>query len=98
MKVIDWRPLRKGSLIGFARVEQPSGLIIHDITICESNGRIWASPPGRPKLNKDGTALGSDTSKFDYLPMITFASRQVRDQWSHAVIEALRRDYPEALS
>jgi hypothetical protein len=32
-RILDWRPLVKNSLIGFAKVELPSGLIIADVTV-----------------------------------------------------------------
>ena len=33
VKILDWRPLRKNSLLGFAKIELPSGMVISDVTI-----------------------------------------------------------------
>ena len=36
VKILDWRPLPKNSLLGFAKIEFPSGMILGDITILTS--------------------------------------------------------------
>lgn len=36
--------------------------------------------------------------KLRYSPIIEFASREIRDRWSSAVIEAMRATHPEALA
>jgi hypothetical protein len=33
IRILDWKPVRKNSLLGFCRVEFASGLVIGDITI-----------------------------------------------------------------
>ncbi len=37
----DWRPMRKNSLLGFARVELPSGMIVADVTILVGERGPW---------------------------------------------------------
>lgn len=48
IRITDWRPLPKNSLLGFAQVEFPSGLIISDVTILTGDRGLWASPPSKP--------------------------------------------------
>ena len=94
----NWRPLRKGSLIGFVSVSMPSGITIHEISILETNGRFWASPPSKPMIDRDGHVMIGDDGKRRYAPLIEFADRDTRSRWSDAVIEALRTAEPEALA
>ena len=89
----DWRPMRKNSLLGFARVELPSGMIIADVTILVGERGPWASPPSKP-MGKDGVALTDDKGKIRYSPVIEFASKEIRDRWSAGVVEAMRARIP----
>jgi hypothetical protein len=43
VKILDWRPMRKNSLLGFAKIELPSGMMISDVTVLTgANGVIEA--------------------------------------------------------
>jgi hypothetical protein len=97
IQILEFRPLRKRSLVGFAKVEQPPGMIITDVVILTGDRGPWASPPSKPMLGADGVVLKSDNGKIRYTPIIEFTSREVRNRWSAAVIEALRKSYPEAI-
>jgi hypothetical protein len=33
IEILDWRPIRRNTPIGFAKVELPSGMVISDVTI-----------------------------------------------------------------
>jgi hypothetical protein len=96
-RILDFRPLRRNSLIGFAKVELPSGIIIHDCTILICEHGAWASPPSKPQIDRDGNAIKDPSGKIKYSPIIEFSGRQVRDRWSNAIIEALRLSFPGAL-
>ena len=93
----DWRPMRKGSLLGFAKIELPSGMIISDVTILNGERGPWASPPSKPMVGKDGTVLTDDNGKVRYSPIIEFASKEVRNRFSAAVVDGLRAAHPEAI-
>ena len=97
ISVTDWKPMRKGALRGFASVSMPSGMILREVSILQSNGRPWASPPSKPMLDRDGRAMVDDAGKRRYSAIIEFASKETRDRWSAAVIVALREAHPEAL-
>ena len=96
IRILEFRPLRKNSLLGFAKVELPSGLIISDVTILNGDRGPWASPPSKPMVGADGVALRGDNGKIRYTPIIEFTSREIRNRWSAAVIEAMRQSHPEA--
>jgi DNA-binding cell septation regulator SpoVG len=96
--VSDWKPLRKGSLRGFVTVSMPSGMTVHEVSIMQSNGRAWASPPSKPMIDRDGRVMLDDAGKRRYSPIIAFQSKEIRDRWSEAVIAALLAAHPEALA
>jgi hypothetical protein len=95
VKIIDWRPLQKNSLLGFCKGQFASGLIITDITILTSERGPWASPPGKPMISRDGVVLKDEKGKVKYTPVIEFSNKEIRQRWSDAVIEAMRAAYPE---
>lgn len=94
----NWRPLRKGSLIGFVSVSMPSGMAIHEISVLETNGRFWAAPPAKPMVDRDGRVMIGDDGKRRYSPLVEFASKELRSRWSDSVIAALRAAEPGALA
>jgi hypothetical protein len=85
----DWRPLRRNTLRGFARVRVAElELTIHDVAIHEKNDRVWAQLPARPWI-KDGALVTDDSGKTQYSPIMEFGRKEVRDAFSRAVIAAL---------
>jgi|SRR5579875_2621000 len=97
-KVTDWKPINRGSLIGFCTVTMPSGIVLRDVAIIQSDTSLWASPPAKPMVDKDGYVVEDNAGKRRYVPIVEFTTKQVRDRWSAAVIDALRAAYPGALS
>ena len=96
-KLLDWREMRRNSLLGFAKVEFPSGLILHDVTVLRGERGPWASPPSKPMVGSDGTVMKDEAGKTRYVPIIEFASREARDRFSEDVIAAVRTVHPEVL-
>ena len=74
----NWKPLRKGSLVGFVSITMPSGITIHEVSILETNGKFWASPPSKPMIDRDGRVMIGDDGKRRYTPIIEFADRDTR--------------------
>jgi hypothetical protein len=93
--VEEFRPVLKNSLRGFARVRFASGLVVHEVTLHVSEGRAWASPPARQMTARDGTLLVDDAGKVRWQPLVSFASKAVRDRWSQQVVEAVRETCPD---
>jgi hypothetical protein len=91
----EFKLLLRNSLRGFARVRMPSGMIFHDVSIHNSNGAWWASPASKPQINREGTCLRGKDDKVLYVPIVSFATRELRERFSGAIIEAIRRSHPE---
>src|SRR5262245_30750554 len=98
VRIVDWRPFHKGALLGFAKVEMPSGLIVNDVTICTGPNGSWASPPGKLLVGRDGAVMKDGSGKARYVAVIEFASKDVRTRWSDAVIAAMRATHPEVFA
>jgi hypothetical protein len=92
----EFKPFLKNSLIGFVRVRMPSGVIYHDVSIHKVGDSAWASPAAKPQIGRDGTPIMKG-GKPQYSPVVSFVSKQVRDKFSDAILDALRAAYPEAL-
>jgi hypothetical protein len=41
MKLLNWKPMVRGSLLGFADVELPIGLKIYEIPVLSQGGTVW---------------------------------------------------------
>lgn len=93
----EFKPMQRNSLLGFARVRMPSGMIFHDTTINLTAGRYWASPASKPAITREGTHLKKD-GKAVYTPIVSFSSKELRDKFSDAVIEAMQRAHPEVFA
>jgi hypothetical protein len=87
--VVNFRPLTKNTLRGFATIRLPAlRLEVRDIAVHEKAGSRWVQLPARPQLDRDGVPIRDTTSgKID---------RQTRDAFSRAVIEALLEHAPHA--
>ncbi len=94
VQIRDWRPLRKGSLLGFAKVELPSGMVLADVTILVGDRGPWASPPSKPLIDRDGMVIKDANGKTRYSPVVEFTSKDIREKFSAAVIESLRAAHP----
>jgi hypothetical protein len=97
MRLVEWRPLRRSTLRGFATVELPIGLTIADVAVHVSHGRAWAGLPSKPMVGSDGAALRDDAGKVRYSPILSWRDRDMRDRWSDVVIELVRAAHPNAL-
>jgi len=96
--VEEFTPVVRSTLRGFARVRMPSGMIFHDVAIHAKGDAAWASPASKPMLDRNSVAVRDGEDKIRYVPLVTFASRELRDRFSEGVIEALRQSHPAALS
>ncbi len=93
ISLTEWREMRRNSLRGFATV-RIGGLVVRDITVHNSHGKRWASFPSKPLLTPDGAARRDDAGKIKYVPVLEWSRRELSDEFSEAVIEALEREHP----
>ena len=97
-KILEWREVRRNALLGFAKIEFASGMIVSDVTILTGPKGHWASPPSKPMVGRDGAVMRDDDGKIRYSPIIEFVSKDVRNRWSESIIEAMRAAHPEVLT
>jgi hypothetical protein len=98
MRLISWRPLAKGSLRGFATIELPIGLVIAEVPIFATSGRVWASLPSKPQVDKDGQHKRDVNGKLAYEAILRWRSRDLSDRFSSAVIALINEHHPGALA
>lgn len=89
-----FQPRVSNTLRGFARVRMPSGLVFHDVSIHSKDGKHWASPASKPQVGRDGRQLERD-GKLAFSPVVSFSTKELRDQFSGAVIRAVWAAFPE---
>jgi hypothetical protein len=93
-RVIDWRPFRKPPFLGFCKLQYASGITLAEVAVMRgANGNTWAGAPTRPLL-KNGVAMLDMDGKVRHAALIGFPTKEIRNQWSDAVIAALRQAYP----
>jgi hypothetical protein len=88
-------PVVRNTLRGFCRARMPSGVVLHDNGVHEKNGTWWVSPAAKPMLNRDGQHIKDHAGKPMWSPAVSFASKELRDKFSAAVLGALRTVRPE---
>jgi hypothetical protein len=90
IEVIEWRKLKRNTLLGFAKIRVPEWhLTISDIAIHEKDGRRWAQLPSKQLLDRDGQPLRGDDGKARYMKLISFDDRSIGDRFSDAVVKAV---------
>ena len=97
VKVESFRPLRKGSLLGFADlliVEM--GLRIREASIHQSYGRRWVGLPAKPQIDREGRLRHDDRGKTAYVNILQFTDKATSDGFSERAIAALLEAYPRA--
>jgi len=95
IELVEWKPMQRNTLRGFAVVRLRSGLTINDVVLHAKDGKAWASLPSKPMLDREGQVVrDAATGKVKYAPMLEWASREVSDRFSLAVVEAIEARHP----
>jgi hypothetical protein len=97
LRLRSFRPLAKGAPRGFASVEVPFGLVLHDVAIFAGRNGPWASLASRPLLDQDGRHRSEINGKPQYTPVAEWRSRELADRFWAAVIELVGAAPPDAL-
>jgi len=83
LKVIAYKPINRGKLVGFLDVFIPSvGIEIYGLTAFESDGRRWFNLPSREYEDKD-------TGQKKYSPIMRFPN----EAYYNAFMNALRKEF-----
>jgi hypothetical protein len=97
MRLVEWRSLRQGKLLGFATVELPIGLTIRECPLLRGAEGLWAALPAKPEIGRDGRCrTGAQDERF-YVEMLTWRTRRLREAFSARVVELVRGAYPADL-
>src|SRR4051794_6944665 len=96
MRLISFKVIGKGALVGIATVELPIGLGIEDCPILiNKDGKPWAALPARPVLDREGRHVKPAGAKGQYAALLKWRDRGLADRWSAAVVALVREQYPE---
>ncbi len=86
---LDFRPLAKNTLVGFARIRiRELKLIINDVTLHQKGAVRWAGVPAKPQF-RDGALVTGDDGKLAYVSVLEFEDRPARDAFSAALWRAV---------
>lgn len=83
LSIADWKAHRKNSLQGFLSLILPSGLVIHNCSLHQRDGARWIGLPARQYVKDDGAK--------SYAPLIEFTSKDARQRFQAAALEAVDR-------
>ncbi len=98
MRLLAWRPIDVGNLLGIASVELPIGLRLHEIAIIAGrDGKApWAAMPTKAQLDSDHQQrIGADGKPL-YSRVAEWKSRELSDRFSAAVVELVQAEHPGA--
>jgi hypothetical protein len=94
--LVDWKPVRRGMMRGFAKVLLGRSLMIADVVVHSRDGKAWAQLPTKP-LVVDGKHARDSNGRPRYQPLLEWASDTARNRFSAAVVAAVREADPGAL-
>ena len=86
--------MSKNNLLGFAKIQFTSGLIIDGIAVQRAGHRVWATPPARPRI-ADNALVHDPRGRLKYQQLIEFANHGVRASWNRQVLRAVRAEHPD---
>ena len=86
MRLIEWRQIDKGFLVGRAKVILPNGLEIADIGIFSKDGRTWSQMPAQQVRDGEGRPITDGRGKSRYVSSIKWSTRELQDGFSEALI------------
>lgn len=92
----SFRPFRRSTLVGFAELFiNELRLRIKDVAFHQVGDSRWASLPAKPML-KDGVQMKDERGKAQYVNILEWENRYIRDAFSVAAIEAVLAHTPSA--
>jgi hypothetical protein len=98
MTLRKWKRIQKGNLIGVAGIALPFGgtwLDVDDVSVCVTNGKVWAAWPGKPVVKDGQVARLPGSSKLQYVNILHWRDPEIGKRFSVAVIELVRAADPE---
>jgi hypothetical protein len=96
-RLLRFRKVQKGFLVGFASVELSNGLQIIDLVVIAKGGKCWVNLPGKARLNNDGVPVRDAGGRILYDAVGRWNSRELGNRFSVAVIQLIEREHPGLL-
>lgn len=97
LALLGFKVVRKGALRGFSTVRLGKSRTARDVPVLISHGRAWAALPAKAQIDAAGTALRDEKNKIKYVAILEWSDSETTNRFSDAVVECVRRDYPDAL-
>jgi hypothetical protein len=85
VRLLAFKSMRKGKLLGFARVEFPNGLQISNIPIFAGQNGPFAALPSPPVLDQEGRQK-RDVTNAHYLPFLQWRDRSLSGRFSDSTV------------
>jgi hypothetical protein len=98
MPLPDFRPMTKGVLRGFCRVQLPSGLVIQDAAAFVGRRRAWANLSAKAWIGQDNRPKTDVHGKPAYLPVLEWRNRGTGRSLQQAVVALIRPAHPGDLA
>jgi hypothetical protein len=96
-RLLRFRKIQKGFLVGFASVELSNGLQIMDLVVIAKGGKCWVNMPGKARLDSNGVPLRDAGGRILYDAVGRWNSRELGNRFSVAVIQLIERHHPGVL-
>ena len=74
----------------------PPGLEVSDVAVFAKDDRQWAQFPSEPMRDREGAPLTDASGRVRYRSSMKWASRELQEGFSTALIELIRQRHPEA--
>lgn len=72
-------------------------MIINKARLMNGKHGLWVALPSVKRIGRDGHALRDVNGRPIYDQVVEFRSRDIADRFTAEVLEALKREHPEAL-
>ena len=94
VSLLDWRPFRKNSLLGFAKIRL-GALKMSDITVHANHGRRWAGATSSadPRHGRQ-SAQTDERGNAKYAPILEWSQSRYRRSFLGSRIAAIAREHP----
>jgi DNA-binding SARP family transcriptional activator len=93
MQLLDWKRIDKGAIRGRATVLLPIGLQIADIGVFTKDAQSWAQMPSEAMRDADGQLLKDDRGKTRYRSPLRWATRELQERFSAALIALIEAEH-----
>jgi hypothetical protein len=92
IRLQGFRPLLKRAPIGFADIELPGGLLVHDCLVLRAkDGGAWAALPANPVVDRTGKQKADVNGERQFVPMLEWRSRELGSRFSAAGIAPIEQ-------